>query len=110
MNPPVRIKWHQGEGFPQAMPDDQWLEVVGAQGWVVLSQDRKFHLIEVEAKAIKQHKIRCFYLRCASEPKWVSLCNFVRKHEKMIGNSERLPAPFIYELKSNGQFYPVPLP
>jgi hypothetical protein len=32
---------------------------VGAAQWVVLSQDRKWHEIEVEAQAVKQHDLRC---------------------------------------------------
>lgn len=110
MKPPVRIRWHQGQGFHQQMPDDEWLAIVGPRKWVVLSQDRKFHVRDNEAAAIRQHKVRCFYLPCASEDRWVSLCHFVRRYEKIIELAESQPAPFIYELKGNGQFYKVRLP
>jgi hypothetical protein len=110
MQPPVTVKWHQGQSFPQSMPDDEWLSIVGPRNWVVLSQDRKWHTIEAEAAAIKQHKIRCFYMPCASEHRWVSMCSFVRRYEKMMDLATNEPAPFIYELKTNGRFYEVPLP
>jgi hypothetical protein len=92
------------------MPDDKWLAIVGAKGWVVLSQDRKFHVRENEAAAIKQHAVRCFYLPCVSDDRWVSLDHFVRRHTKMQELTRSRAAPFIFELKNNGQFYRVKLP
>jgi hypothetical protein len=34
----------------------------------------------------------------------------MQRHKKMMQLAEETPAPFIYRLKKNGQFYPVPLP
>lgn len=109
MKPPVRVKWHQDEGFALNMPDDEWLAIVGPRKWVVLTQDRKFHVIDVEVAAIKQHNVRCFYLPCASDDRWVSLCHFVKRHEKMMQIAHTKGGPFIWELKNNGQFYEVSL-
>jgi hypothetical protein len=92
------------------MPDDEWLNIVGPARWIVLSQDRHFHAIEAEAAAVKQHGIRCFYLPCASEDRWVSVCDFVRHYERMVELAVTTESPFIYELKGNGRFYRVPLP
>jgi hypothetical protein len=110
MRPPVLIKWHQDEGFAQNMPDDEWLSIVGPRKWVVLSQDRKFHLLENEILAIKQHSIRCFYLPAARENRWTSLCHFIWRHEKMQQLARTQSAPFVYEMKRNRQFYKVKLP
>jgi hypothetical protein len=109
LKPPVQIHWHQEQRFPQEMPDDEWLAIVGAEGWVVLSQDRKFHVRQNEAAAIKQHSVRCFYMPCAQDNRWVSMCHIARRHDKMqlVGS---VPAPFVFEPKSNGQFYRVRLP
>jgi len=110
MSPPMHIRWHQKHGFAQNTTDDEWLAQVGAAGWVVISQDRKFHLVDVELAAIKQHKIRCFYLRCASEHRWISLCNLTRAHKRMINLAETHPPPFIYDMRQNGGLYPIKLP
>lgn len=110
LKPPMLIKWHQEQGFAQDMPDDEWLSVVGPRKWVVLSQDRKYHLLENELLAIKQHAIRCFYLPCASEDRWVSLCHFVSGYERMQELARTEKAPFIYEMKGNRQFYAIKLP
>ena len=110
MDPPMHIRWHQDQGFALQMPDDEWMNVVGPAQWVVVSQDRKWHTVEAEAAAIKQHGLRCFYFPCASESRWVSLEHFMRRHERMQHLSRTIAAPFIFHLKNNGQFYRVPLP
>jgi hypothetical protein len=110
MKPPTLIKWHQEEGFAHNMPDDEWLSIVGPRKWVVLSQDRKFHLLENGLLAVKQHSIRCFYLPSVKEDRWTSLCHFVWRNEKMRELARIQPGPFIYEMKGNRQFYKVKLP
>jgi hypothetical protein len=110
MKPPMLIKWHQEEGFAQNMPDDEWLAIVGPRKWLVLSQDRKFHLLENETLAIKQHAIRCFYLPAANQDRWTSLCHIVSRYNKIQELARTQKPPFIYEMKANRQFYPVKLP
>jgi hypothetical protein len=110
MKPPVAIKWHQEEGFSIDSPDDEWLGKVGPKKWVVLSQDRKWHRVESELAAIKQHNIRCFYLPCASEPRWFSLCLIAKIHEKMMELANEEPAPFIFDITKKGKFQMVDLP
>ena len=110
MRPPFLVKWHQDEGFASNMEDDQWMAIVGPRRWIVLSQDRKFHKLQAELLAIKQHAIRCFYLPMARENRWTSLCHIAWKHEKMQEIVRTQPAPFIYEMKGNRQFYKIKLP
>ena len=110
MAPPVEVRWQLKERIHQDTPDDVWLADVGSRNWIVLTQDRKFHICATEAFAIKQHNLRCFYLPCASEPRWQSLCRFVRGHVRMIEICQRVPAPFIFEMKKNGRIEQVGLP
>lgn len=108
MNPPMEIRWHQDEGFRQSSPDDEWLGQVKPD-WIILSQDRKWHRVETERAAIKQHNLRCFYIPGASETRWYSLCIFARIHEKLMELSRDAPAPFIFDASRNGKFLPVNL-
>lgn len=109
MQPPFKVKWHQEEGFPQDMPDDEWMAKIGPARWVVLSQDRKFHKLPAELLAVKQHSIRCFYLP-NKQDRWFSMCHIVSRYEKIQEIARREAPPFIYEMKSNRQFYKVKLP
>ena len=110
LKPPMLIKWHQAEGFAQNMPDDQWMGVVGPRQWIVLSQDRHFHLRENELLAIKQHAIKCFYLPCANEDRWVSMCHIASRYGKIMELARVNSGPFVFEMKDNRQFYRINLP
>jgi hypothetical protein len=109
MRPPFLVKWHQDEGFAQGMEDDQWMAIVGPRKWVVFSQDRKFHLLPNEILAVKQHSIRCFYMPMANEDRWKSLCHIAWRWEKMQELARNESDPFIFEMKSNRQFYRIKL-
>lgn len=106
---PFDVRWHNGENFPDNMPDDAWMEIVGAKGWIVLSQDFKFHKTEFENEAVKQHSIKCFYLPDATARTWKTLCALVRAHERMIAKSLSIPAPFIFRLHKNGRLTQIAL-
>lgn len=107
LRPPVGIKWHQGQGFRQDMPDDEWMEIVGEKDWIVLTQDLKFHLIEHEIEAVKQHGIRCFYFPDANVGMWKTLCTFLKAHKRITELASTTPAPFIYRVQLNGAIKPV---
>ena len=105
MKPPVRVKWHQEQGFPHKMPDDEWMGVIGPRNWIAISQDRKWHLLENELAAVRQHELGCFYL--PSVNRWESLIQMVTRCERMVRLTNETPRPFIYELKGNGRLYRV---
>lgn len=98
--PPFSVEYHGGKGnkFKQDMPDDKWLGIVGAKGWVVFSHDRKFHNEAPSIVALKQHKIGCFYLPGANQDTWSKLHHFVRACPRIIDLAENVERPFIYHL------------
>ncbi len=104
LNPPIDIRWQQGEAYAQDMPDDVWLELVATKNWIVLSQDKKFHRIDAEIEAIKQHGAKCFYIPGANSPMWDTACSFVRLHKQMIELAKVTPAPFIISFSVNGRW------
>jgi PIN like domain len=70
--PPFAVEYQHSKtnNFPQDMRDDVWLEICGKRHWIAFSHDQKFHSINVEAMAIKQHMVGTFCLPGASEPLW----------------------------------------
>jgi hypothetical protein len=110
LDPPFGVRWHQKEGFPGNMPDDDWLAVVGPKGWIVVGQDWKFHVRESELLAIKQHSVKCFYLPASGSTKWESFCRMIRSHSQMLEKAANEPAPFIYDLKASGRLVKVTFP
>ena len=108
LDTPFTVKYHQSEGFRDNMPDDEWLGIIGPRKWICLSQDRKWHLVQAELLAIKQHAIKCFYL--PNVHRWTTMCQITARHETIMNLSRANAGPFVFELKGNSRFYPVKLP
>lgn len=110
LKPPFEVRWHNKERFRHDMPDDEWMERVGPKGWVVISQDWKFHIRDVEIAAVKQHKIRCFYLPGSGATKWTTYCQLIRSHLRLMQLAATEDAPFIFDVKKNGHLKRIDLP
>ena len=98
---PVQIEAHQ-DHFAQNEPDDVWLPTVASWGWIVVAQDYKFHVLEAELEALKQHNIGCFYLWGAESPKWQTMRAFLRGLENVLRVAEKSPRPFAYRIEKHG--------
>jgi hypothetical protein len=107
MRPPFTVKSHYGEKFKAETPDDEWLKVVGANEWTVLSHDARFHLDSAALEAIRQFRIGCFYIWGAQLPVWdkVALLTTVYPKIKNVVSSEK--RPFIYRAAANGRLFLV---
>jgi len=91
------------------MADDEWLEHCGKRGWIVFSHDRKFHHIDVEAAAIRDHGVAAFCLWGASDDTWEKLGHFVKAYPKIrhIVNSET--PPYLYRITKRSRIIRVDL-
>ena len=90
--------------------DDEWLPDVGRRGWVLCTQDYSHHENENEALAIKQYKIRCFYVWGSEATKLDMMRAFLRGYDKMLEVIENETPPYIYKLDRLGRIHRVPLP
>jgi hypothetical protein len=84
--------------------------VVGQNGWFVFSHDRKFHQIEAEITAIKDHKIGCFYLWGNNVPTWDKLRCFMKAHDKVMTVIKTTPRPFIFDISKKGRLKSIEIP
>lgn len=92
------------------MPDDKWLEMCGQKKWIAFSHDRKFHAIEVEAAAIKQHNVGAFTLCGASDPTWNKLGYFVKAFPRIAAIVVAEKPPYLYRLHKSLVLERVKLP
>lgn len=95
--------------FDHNTADDRWMHEVGALGWVVISQDYKWHREPVVLEAIKQHSVRVFYLWGAGASKWATMRVFARAYDKIVQRAAG-PGPFICRVSESGKLTDVPLP
>ncbi len=107
LRPPFQVRSHFGMRFIDTTPDDVWLRQVGANGWIVLSHDARFHLDSAALEAIKQFRIGCFYLWGAQVPVWnkVGFLTAVFPKIKKIVASEK--PPYIYRASQTTRLYLV---
>ena len=102
---PFNVRHHQGEGYQQKMPDDEWLAIAGQRRWVVITQDYKFHRpgFEHEMEAIREHSVQCFYFPCADETMWETMCTFSRFHKKIEIEARNAGDCFIKAISKTGR-------
>jgi hypothetical protein len=98
--------------FKDSESDDSWLQFVGNRGWIVFTQDRKFHKagFENEISAIKQFNVGCFYLwgsRDTSEKKATVFLKALDRIRYAIANTQK---PYIYDVSKSGQLTPIKIP
>ena len=103
------MRFHDKEAFHNQTPDDEIMSVVGPKGWIIVSQDWKWHIIEAELAAVKQHKAKCLYLPGSGADRWTTYCRFIRSHKNIIRRCGAETAPFILDLKANGQLKKIEL-
>lgn len=109
LNLPVQIEAHQ-DHFPIDEPDDVWLPLVGGWGWIVIAQDYKFHVIQAELEALKQHNIGCFYLWGAEATKWEAMRAFARGYDNIIREASRAIRPFAFKVEKHGGVNEIVIP
>lgn len=92
--------------------DDSWLKFVGEKGWIVLTQDSKFHKkgFENELSAIKQFNIGCFYIWGAEARKWEKMIALCKAYENIVKASSSTAKPFIYSVAKSGKLTQIQIP
>jgi hypothetical protein len=110
--PPFPVEYQHSKRLKlrQNLADDEWLKMCGERGWVAFSHDRKFHAIEVEALAIKQHSVASFCLSGANNPTWDKLCHFVKALPKIMAIVEAETPPYLYRVHITSRIEKVELP
>lgn len=98
--------------FGHDEPDDAWLGFVGERGWLVLTQDRKFHRsgYENELSAIKQYRVGCFYLWGAEATTWEKMRAFARAFDNVVRAARETARPFIFDVSRTGRLAAIPIP
>ncbi len=82
--------------------DEDWLPVVGANGWVVLMRDKRIRYRRPERERLMQYGAKAFCLTASgNQTRWGMLKLLVRNWDRIEETAE-LPGPFIYGVNSAG--------
>lgn len=108
--PPFNVEYQHKAKFKQTMKDDDWLAIRGQRNWIAFSHDRKFHNIDVEIEAIKQHQVGCFYLWGAEAETWDKLRCFARGYDDIMRLARHATKPFIFHVAHDCRITKIDIP
>jgi hypothetical protein len=80
------------------MDDDEWLEIVGSRGWVVVSHDAKWHTEPPAVAAIEQHNVKCFYLYGSQSLMFFKIKALAQNWERISDKIKNENGPFIFRV------------
>lgn len=75
----------------------------------MIAQDYKFHEIEAELEALKQHNVGCFYVWGAEASKWETMRTFARGYDNIVREAERALRPFAFRVQRHGGLTEIPV-
>lgn len=91
--------------FPHDTKEVVWLREAGAQGWLVVSRDKKIRTRPGERREIIANRVGCFILsQHQNFTRWgylKLLAATLEEMERLFAETER---PFIYTVDSTGKF------
>ena len=84
----------------QEVPDVEWLELCGREGWVVLTMDRRIRYRRAEIAALRRHRVKAFALTGGN-------LKALDQAQRFIDNTARIQAacaeagPFVYAVHAD---------
>ena len=88
--------------LPQDAPDEDWLALVGAKGWVAITKDRDIRYRAAELEAIQRHAARVIVIRMknATGPDHAAL--LVKARRRIARFAAKTPPPFVAGIYRSG--------
>ena len=96
----VTLAEHYGIPADETVPDKQWLELAGTQGWAVLMKDTRIRYNPAEREAVKSHHVRCFCLSSQNLTGEAMATRFLDNITRITAACNE-PGPFIYAVHKN---------
>jgi hypothetical protein len=96
--------------FPDPIPDETWLEMVGRNGWAVLTADERNRYEPLEKAKIIEHKVREFTF-ASGNFSGADMAQILKDNLRRIDRMCRFtPAPLIASLSKSGVSVRFPQP
>ena len=88
--------------LPPDAPDEDWIALVGARGWVAITKDRNVRYRAAELEAIRRHKARIVVVRMksATGPDIAEL--LVKARRRIARYAAKTPPPFVAGINASG--------
>ena len=95
------------ERFPDNLPDEDWLAVAGAEGWIVVTRDKNIRRKPNEIKAYRDNKVTAFVLASGNASAEHTARLVVELYPKMLRKAQAAKPPAMFSVTLAGGINPV---
>ena len=95
------------ERFADNLPDEDWLPVAGAEGWIVITRDKNIRRKPNEIKAYRDNKVIAFVLASGNASAEVTARLVVELYPKMLRKARSSTPPAMFSVTLSGGINPV---
>lgn len=90
------------ERFAPACPDEEWLEVAGKEGWIVLTRDKNIRRKPNELRAFREHGVIAFVLTGGDATAADTAALVTELYPKMMRRVKGTKPPAMFTLTMGG--------
>jgi hypothetical protein len=90
------------ERFAPACPDEEWLEVAGKEGWIVLTRDKNIRRKPNELQAFRDHGVIAFVLTGGDATAVDTAALVTSLYTKMMRKAKAVKPPAMFTLTMSG--------
>ncbi len=88
--------------LPQDAPDEDWIALVGARGWVAITKDRDVRYRAAELEAIRRHSARVIVIRMKNATGLDHAALLVRGRRRIARFAANTSPPFVAGIYRSG--------
>jgi hypothetical protein len=91
-----------GSHFPSGTPDEEWLPLVGREGWLLITVDKRIRYNELERRAVIRHRVREFVFTSGNLSGAAMARLLVIAYPEIVRTCEHNSPPFIASITKSG--------
>jgi hypothetical protein len=92
------------ELLPRGIVDPEWIPIVGARGWVIITNDKRLRTRSTEAELAITYKLKVIHLHgdIGNKPAWAQMVRLATRWASIENHVERLPnGPWWFSVRRN---------
>lgn len=93
--------------FAPDAPDEEWLEVAGREGWIVLTRDKRIRWHPAELEAFRNHKVVVFALVSGNMSAVETADLISRLYLKILRLAAQAKPPVLFRVTRTGVGKPI---
>lgn len=93
--------------FAPDAPDEEWLEVAGREGWIVLTRDKRIRWRPAELEAFRDHKVIVFVLVSGNVSAAETASLISGLYSRIVRLASTAKPPAMYRVTRSGTISPI---